>query len=39
MEYNVAGNEVWVSVFMGHQSALLVYDDKTLKLKKMFTDA
>jgi nitrite reductase (NO-forming)/hydroxylamine reductase len=38
LEYNKAGNEVWVSVFMGKKSALLIYDDKTLTLKKMFTD-
>ena len=35
MEYNKAGNEVWVSVFMGEKSAILVYDDKTLELKQM----
>ena len=34
MEYNKAGNEVWVSVFMGENSAILVYDDKTLELKE-----
>ncbi|MBK8955261.1 MAG: c-type cytochrome [Saprospiraceae bacterium] len=37
MEYNMAGDEVWISVFMGKKSALLIYDDKTLKLKKMFS--
>jgi len=35
MEYNKAGDEVWVSVFMGEKSAILVYDDKTLELKQM----
>ena len=34
MEYNKAGDEVWVSVFMGAESALLIYDDKTLELKQ-----
>lgn len=34
MEYNKAGDEVWVSVFMGTESALLIYDDKTLELKQ-----
>ncbi|AMC11863.1 nitrite reductase [Lutibacter profundi] len=38
MEYNEAGNEVWVSVFMGKQSALLIYNDKTLKLKKVIKE-
>ena len=35
LEYNKAGDEVWVSVFMGEESAILVYDDKTLKLKEI----
>jgi len=35
MEYNKAGDEVWVSVFMGKKSAILIYDDKTLELKQM----
>lgn len=35
MEYNKAGDEVWVSVFMGEKSAILVYNDKTLELKQM----
>lgn len=35
MEYNKDGNEVWISVFMGEKSAILVYDDKTLELKEM----
>lgn len=35
MEYNKAGNEVWISVFMGKVSALLIYDDKTLELKQI----
>ncbi len=34
MEYNKAGNEVWISVFMGENAAILIYDDKTLKLKQ-----
>jgi len=34
MEYNKAGDEVWISVFMGTESALLIYDDKTLELKQ-----
>lgn len=38
MEYNKAGDEVWVSVFMGKQSALLIYNDKTLELKKVIKD-
>ena len=36
MEYNKAGNEVWVSVWGKkdeNTSAVLIYDDKTLKLK------
>jgi nitrite reductase (NO-forming)/hydroxylamine reductase len=34
-EYNVAGNEVWFSVWSGQkeESAIVVIDDKTLKLK------
>ena len=35
MEYNKAGNEVWVSYFMGKKSAIVIYDDKTLKVKKI----
>jgi nitrite reductase (NO-forming)/hydroxylamine reductase len=39
-EYNEAGDEVWVSLWGGKtdQSAIVVYDDKTLKLKKVITD-
>ncbi|NMG15200.1 cytochrome D1 domain-containing protein [Aromatoleum bremense] len=39
-EYNEAGNEVWISLWGGKadQSAIVVYDDKTLKLKKVITD-
>jgi nitrite reductase (NO-forming)/hydroxylamine reductase len=39
-EYNKAGNEVWVSLWAGkvEQSAIVVYDDKTLKVKKVITD-
>jgi len=35
MEYNKAGDEVWVSVFMGKISAILIYNDKTLELKQI----
>ena len=35
MEYNETGTEVWISVFMGKTSALLIYDDATLKLKQI----
>lgn len=35
MEYNKAGDEVWVSAFMGTQNAILIYDDKTLELKEI----
>ena len=38
MEYNKAGNEVWISVFMGEQSAILIYDDKTLELKEIINE-
>ena len=40
-EYNKAGDEVWFSVWSGkdQQSALVVVDDKTLKLKKVIKDA
>ncbi len=34
-EYNKAGDEVWVSYFMGTKSALVVYDDKTMEVKKI----
>lgn len=34
-EYNKAGNEVWVSYFMGTKSAIVIYNDKTLKVKKI----
>jgi nitrite reductase (NO-forming) / hydroxylamine reductase len=40
MEYNKDGNEVWVSVWGkmdSNKSAILVYDDKTLELKKEIT--
>ena len=38
-EYNVKGDEVWISLWGGKtdQSAIVVYDDKTLKLKKVIT--
>jgi len=35
MEYNYDGDEVMVSTFMGTKEALLIYDDKTLELKKI----
>ncbi len=39
-EYNKAGNEVWLSVWNGKEqkSAIVVVDDKTLKLKKVIKD-
>jgi nitrite reductase (NO-forming)/hydroxylamine reductase len=39
-EYNQAGDEVWVSLWGGKtdRSAIVIYDDKTLKLKKVITD-
>jgi nitrite reductase (NO-forming)/hydroxylamine reductase len=39
-EYNVAGDEVWFSVWNGKDqtSAIVVVDDKTLKLKKVIKD-
>jgi len=40
-EYNQAGDEVWFSVWSGkeQESALVIIDDKTLKLKKVIKDA
>jgi nitrite reductase (NO-forming)/hydroxylamine reductase len=40
LEYNKAGDEVWVSVWnrKDRQSAVVVYDDKTLKEKARLTD-
>jgi len=35
MEYNKAGNEVWVSYFMGEKNAIVIYNDKTLKVKQI----
>ncbi|MCC7332473.1 MAG: c-type cytochrome [Flavobacteriales bacterium] len=35
MEYNKAGDELWISVFMGKTSGILVYNDKTLELKQI----
>lgn len=35
MEYNKAGDEVWVSYFMGEKNAIVIYNDKTLKVKKI----
>jgi nitrite reductase (NO-forming)/hydroxylamine reductase len=39
-EYNVAGDEVWFSVWSAknQQSAIVVVDDKTLKLKAVIKD-
>ncbi len=39
-EYNKAGDEVWFSVWSGanQESAIVVIDDKTLKLKKVIKD-
>ncbi len=39
-EYNADGTEVWFSVWSGkeQQSALVVVDDKTRKLKKVIKD-
>jgi len=34
-EYNKAGDEVWVSYFMGSKSAVVIYNDKTLKVKQI----
>ena len=39
-EYDQSGTEVWISLWGGKtdQSAIVVYDDKTLKVKKVITD-
>jgi nitrite reductase (NO-forming)/hydroxylamine reductase len=39
-EYNMAGDEVWFSVWNAAnlKSAIVVVDDKTRKLKKVITD-
>jgi len=39
-EFNKAGDEVWFSVWSGKEqaSAIVIVDDKTLKLKKVITD-
>lgn len=39
-EYSQDGSEVWISLWGGKtdQSAIVIYDDKTLKLKKVITD-
>ncbi|MEZ5614153.1 MAG: cytochrome D1 domain-containing protein [Rhodocyclaceae bacterium] len=39
-EFNQDGSEVWISLWGGktNQSAIVVYDDKTLKVKKVITD-
>lgn len=38
-EYNEKGDEVWISLWGGKtdQSAIVIYDDKTLKMKKVIT--
>jgi len=40
-EYNVAGNEVWFSVWSAknQESAIVVVDDKTMKMKGVIKDA
>ena len=39
-EYNAAGDEVWISIWNGETetSAIVVYDDKTRKVKKVIKD-
>ena len=39
-EYSADGKEVWISLWGGKtdQSAIVVYDDETLKVKKVITD-
>ena len=39
-EYSADGKEVWISLWGGKtdQSAIVVYDDATLSLKKVITD-
>ncbi|MDO8788138.1 MAG: cytochrome D1 domain-containing protein [Sulfuritalea sp.] len=39
-EYSADGSEVWISLWGGKtdQSAIVVYDDKTLAMKKVITD-
>jgi nitrite reductase (NO-forming)/hydroxylamine reductase len=39
-EYSADGKEVWISLWGGKtdQSAIVVYDDATLKVKKVITD-
>jgi nitrite reductase (NO-forming)/hydroxylamine reductase len=39
-EYSADGGEVWISLWGGKtdQSAIVVYDDKTLAVKKVITD-
>jgi nitrite reductase (NO-forming) / hydroxylamine reductase len=39
-EFNEAGDEVWISLWGGKtdQSAIVIYDDKTLELKAVITD-
>ena len=37
-EYNKKGDEVWISYFMGEKSAIVIYDDKTLKVKQIIQE-
>ncbi|MCC7257742.1 MAG: nitrite reductase, partial [Gammaproteobacteria bacterium] len=39
-EFSEDGTEVWISLWGGKtdQSALVIYDDRTMKLKKVITD-
>jgi nitrite reductase (NO-forming)/hydroxylamine reductase len=39
-EFNEKGDEVWISLWGGKtdQSAVVVYDDKTMTVKKVITD-
>jgi len=39
-EFNMAGDEVWISLWGGKadQSAIVIYDDRTLELKSVITD-
>ncbi|MCC7168358.1 MAG: nitrite reductase, partial [Rhodospirillales bacterium] len=39
-EYNEKGDEVWISLWGGKtdRSAIVIYDDKTLKVKKVISD-
>ena len=39
-EYNADGTEVWISLWAGktEPSAIVIFDDKTRKVKKVITD-